>query len=128
MQRVDNIRKKGVISAPSTAIDCLVPAPTLVCDGILNILILEYWWVYLHVAPFSLLGHCPWYGCLEPPDLSDTDATDEKLMLKFCHFQTHDLMRAKVTGVGSPVILIVSGLDLGLAAMPDLTPDEPDKD
>ena len=27
----------------------------------------------------SLWGHWPWHGCLEPPNLSDTDATDEEV-------------------------------------------------
>ena len=60
------------------AIDCYVPAPTLVCDGILSILILEDWQVYLHVASsfpmgllsmawmprtsWSLLHWCHWWG------------------------------------------------------------------
>ena len=44
-------------------------------------------------------------------------------MLNFCHFQTHDLMRAKVTGVGPPITLIVSGLGLGLTMAPNLTPE-----
>ena len=27
----------------------------------------------------SLQGHWPWHGCLEPPNLSDTDTTDEEV-------------------------------------------------
>ena len=26
-----------------------------------------------------LWGHQPWHGCLEPPDFTDTDATDEEV-------------------------------------------------
>ena len=44
-------------------------------------------------------------------------------MLNFYHFQTHDLMRAKVTGVGPPITLIISGLGLSLALVPSLMPD-----
>ena len=29
--------------------------------------------------PVSLQGHWPQHGCLEPPNLSDTDATDEEV-------------------------------------------------
>ena len=58
LQRADDIRKKGAISAPSTVIDCEVPVPTLVCDFILTILILEDWQVYLHMAPGFPMG--PW--------------------------------------------------------------------
>ena len=56
---------------------------TLLCPstnvGILSILILEDWEVYLHVAQVSLWGLQPKHGCLEPPSLSDTDATDEEV-------------------------------------------------
>ena len=45
-----------------------------------------------------------------------------KLMLNFCHFQTCDLMRAKATGMGPPITLVVSNLNLSL------TPDDPDED
>ena len=44
-------------------------------------------------------------------------------MVNFCHFQTHDLMRVKVSGVGPSITLIVSGLSLSLTTAPDLTPD-----
>ena len=46
-----------------------------------------------------------------------------KLMLYFCHFQIHDLMRAKVTEVELPITLVVLSLDLSLAVVPALTPD-----
>ena len=46
-----------------------------------------------------------------------------KLMLNFCHFQTHDLMRVKVTGMGPPITLIVSAPSLSLTTVPDLAPD-----
>ena len=47
----------------------------------------------------------------------------KNLMLNFCHFQIHDLMRGKVTEVGLPITLIASGLGPGLTVVPDLTPD-----
>ena len=49
-------------------------------------------------------------------------------MLNFCHFQPHDLMRVKATEVGPPITLIVSGLSLGLATAPNLSPDGLDED
>ena len=42
-------------------------------------------------------------------------------MLNFGHFQIHDLMRVKATGVGPPITLIASGLDLSLTVVPDFT-------
>ena len=45
------------------------------------------------------------------------------LMMNFCHFQTHDLMRVKAIGVVPPITLIVSGLSPSLAVAPNLTPD-----
>ena len=44
------------------------------------------------------------------------------LMLNFCHFRIHDLMRAKVTRLVPPITLI-SGLSPSLTVAPDLTPD-----
>ena len=41
-------------------------------------------------------------------------------MLNSCHFQVHDLMRVKVTGLGLPITLIAPGLDLSLTVAPDL--------
>ena len=46
-----------------------------------------------------------------------------KLMLNFCHFWIHDLMRAKATKVGPPITLIISGLCPSLTVVPGLTPD-----
>ena len=43
-----------------------------------------------------------------------------KLMLNFCHFWIHNLMRVKVTRVVSPITVIASGLDLSLAVVPGL--------
>ena len=43
-----------------------------------------------------------------------------KLTLNFCHFQIHDLMRAKVTEVGPPMPLVAPSLDLSPTVVPDL--------
>ena len=37
-----------------------------------------------------------------------------KFILNFGHSQTHDLVRAKATGVGLPIVLATPGLSLGL--------------
>ena len=44
-------------------------------------------------------------------------------MLNFCHFQIHDLMKVKATELGMPITPIVSGLDPGLTAAPNLASD-----
>ena len=44
-------------------------------------------------------------------------------MLNFCHFLIHDLMRVKVTEVGPPITLIVSGLGPSLTVASNLAPD-----
>ena len=43
-------------------------------------------------------------------------------MLNFGYFQIHDLMRAKVTGVASPITLIAPDLNLSLTVAPNLAP------
>ena len=43
-----------------------------------------------------------------------------KLTLNFGHFQIHDLVRAKMMGMGLPIILIAPGLNLGLPVVPSL--------
>ena len=43
-------------------------------------------------------------------------------MLNFCHFQIHDLMRVKVTGVAPTITLIAPSLDISLTVVPNLTP------
>ena len=43
-------------------------------------------------------------------------------MLSFCHFQIHDLIRAKVTREVPPITLIAPSLNLSLTVAPDLTP------
>ena len=43
-------------------------------------------------------------------------------MLNFSHFQIHNLVRAKVTGVGPPITLIAPSLNLSLVVVPNLTP------
>ena len=46
-----------------------------------------------------------------------------KLMLNFCHFWIHDLVRVKVTGVEPPMARIAPSLDLSPAVAPDLAYD-----
>ena len=41
-----------------------------------------------------------------------------RLMLYFSHFWIHDLVRAKVIGVGLPITLIAPSLNLGLIVVP----------
>ena len=61
------------------------------------------------------MQHCwPQCECLEPPDLSDFDDTDEKFMLNFNHSQTHDLVRVKAAEVGLPIVLVALGLSLSV--------------
>ena len=61
--------------------------PALVCDGILSVLILEDWQV--DIWPLgSLLGCQAWHVCLEPPDLSDIDATDEEVDAELVTFES----------------------------------------
>ena len=44
-------------------------------------------------------------------------------MLNFCHFQTHDLMKAKVTRVEPSITLIVAGFGPSLTVAPYFTLD-----
>ena len=60
----------------------------------------------------------------EPPSLSLMPLT-RRLMLNFCHFQIHDLLRMKVTRVGPPISLITPGLDLSLTVAADLASGVP---
>ena len=88
-------------------------------------LVFEDWQVYLHVAPsFPMQGNLPWHECLEPPDLSDTDATDE------------DMDNAELISLSNPWSDENEG-DWGGAthssqgsavSISALTPDEPDED
>ena len=66
------------------------------------------------IWPPISLWHQPWCECLEHPDLSDLDDTDEKLTLIFHHSQTHGLARVWVMGVEWPIGLISSGHNPGL--------------
>ena len=45
-----------------------------------------------------------------------------KLMLYFDHFQIHNLMRVKVTGVAPPIAVVAPCLDLSLAVVLNLIP------
>ena len=76
----NSIWEKGAIPAPSMTINCEVPMPTLVCDGIFCVLILEDWQVDLHMAsgfPVRAVSHS--VNGLDPPDLSDLDDSDEEV-------------------------------------------------
>ena len=70
---------------------------------------LDSWW-----------GHWLWHRCLEPPDLSDLNGTDEEGDAKLWSLLNLWFGEGKVTGVGLPGTLITPGLDLSLAVVPNL--------
>ena len=53
---MDGVREKGTVLTPSVTIHYQVPAPTLVDNTILGVLILKDWQVDLHMASWFLAG------------------------------------------------------------------------
>ena len=73
---MNSIEEKGVILAPSVMINCQVPTPTLVCDGVFCVLILEHWQVDFHMATGFPVGPSAtaWtHGTSWSFNLDDTD-------------------------------------------------------
>ena len=76
----------------------------------------------------SLWGQWPWCGCLEPPDPSDTDATDEEVDAELLSLSNPQSDKREGDRVGPPIIPIIYGLYLSLAGVSSLTLDGPDED
>ena len=92
---------------------CQVPALTLIADGIFCVLIYEDWQIDFHMASYlpTVSAKCE---CLEPPDLSDLDDTNEEVDAELQSLSNPWYGEGEGDGAEWPIDLVSSGCNPGL--------------
>ena len=90
----------------------------LISDGIFHVLILEDWQVDFHMGSRLSVALSAAVWNLQIYQTLMTSL--KKLTTNFGHSWIHDLVKAKVIGVGQPIGLVTSGCSPGLVVMLDL--------